>query len=178
MTLRKRRGPQKRSNYPMMTMRDEYVHSPDGKDEVTLEFLAKKYHCSLKHVKTVSSRDGWVDQRAKWRTKGGQIGDLKSANKVAANRAKLASGALMMAMMIPAKYRPLVEKMQKAPAKDWMNEPEILKLSPSDYEKLIKVWLLLNGQADSHIEITDRDKRMAAAYWKAHLDLMEKDVEG
>jgi hypothetical protein len=43
-------------------------------------------------------------------------------------------------------------------------------------DKNARLKKFLRGEADTHVEVSDRDKRMARAYWKAHRELLEQEL--
>ena len=157
----------KRAKYDWPTIQHEYVTSPDGDAEVTLEKLAEKYgqgaKGAIQRMGERSRREGWVEMRARHRQNAVKKAVRKS-EETAAQR--LERQAKIMRLIQAKGIKALQEDSEMPKSRDTI---EAVKVERALYGEVGEV---------ARIEITDRDKRMAAAYWKAHLDLMEKEADG
>lgn len=152
-----------KSKHTWSLMSHEYITSPDGPGEITYADLAEKYDCSEDVIKQRAATEKWTDRRKQHRDDIASKTLKKDAETAAQRRHRHAT----YLKIVQAKARNAMLSGDTIPA-------------PRDGTEAVKAERALYGEAGevAQVEITDRDKRMAAAYWKAHLDLMEKDVEG
>ena len=160
----KRRNKNKgRSHYPWGDMEHKYVTSPEGEGEVTYEKLCAEYGCKISRLAEVAAKNRWTEKRKESRKNVVKRAVTKTEETAAQRRHRHAQ----LAKLIQAKG---VKALQ---------DDEIVP-DPGKILDAAKFERALYGEAGevAQVEITDRDKRMAAAYWKANLDLMEKDSDG
>jgi len=152
-----------KSKHIWSLMMHEYCTSPEGEGEVTCEMLAQKYGASVDAVKKRAAREKWTDRRKQHRDDIASKTLKKDAETAAQRRHRHAT----YLKIVQAKARNAMLSGDTIPA-------------PRDGTEAVKAERALYGEAGevAQVEITDRDKRMAAAYWKANLDLMEKDSDG
>ena len=165
--------PRKRSAW--ITMRERYISD----ESVTYASLAKEFGYSERCANQIGPF-GKTSEKVREKT------STKQAD-IEAKAIEIAGGIMVLHGY---KVQGLHDKIKKAKAiKDETKREAAVDdiLTSTDYVEYLKAHKLpdigkyirlMCGLPDSHVEITDRDKRMAAAYWKAHLDLMEKEADG
>jgi uncharacterized Zn ribbon protein len=188
MTPRKRKGPQKKHDWE--AIRAAFVESSDRKSlrDLAQQFGVPRHATVHAHYRA----ENWEKQREAFRTKVVTKREQKTASKQADIEAKAIEIADGIMILHGYKVQGFHNKIKKARA--IKNEKEREKavddiLTSTDYVEYLKAHKLpdigkyirlMCGLPDSHIEITERDKKIAAVMWKARLEMMEsgEDVDG
>lgn len=184
----KRRGPN--NKYDWEAIRAAFVESSIRKSTRTLaqEFGVKRYVTVYAHYKA----ENWEQAREEYRNKVTAKREQKTSTKQAEIEAKaieIAGGIMILHGYKVQGFHDELKEIRKienrakreAAVKAFMSSPDFVEyLKAHKLPDIGKYIRLMCGLPDSHVEITDRDKRIAAAYWKAHLELMESgdDDEG
>jgi len=153
----------KRSKYDWSTIRQEYIISPAGKNEMTLEMLAKKRGCKIGYLYQKSSAENWPKQREEYRRKV----EVKTQEKAIETEAERRIRHAKIMRIIQASGITAIQNSD-------------VKATPRDTIEAVKMERALYGETGEnvHVEITDRDRKIAAAYWKARREQMEEEAHG
>jgi hypothetical protein len=150
----------KKAKYDWPRIRHEYVTSPAGEGEGTLGGLCRKWGCSARRIEELSGKENWPGLREKLRGNAAEKARAK-AEETAAQR--LHRHAQIM-RLIQARGVKAIQVGNVVP-----DAGKVLDA--------IKLERVLYGEEDVHakVEITDRDRKMAAAYWKTRLQMMQEE---
>ncbi len=119
----------------------------------SLREIAEKVPCGKTTIMARSRKEGWPQLRAEYRRDLDAKTVQKAAAEAATERARIARIAVGGMGAISLKWRYILRKMESTPPEEWAKDPEIAKLSPADYEKLAKTYLLLTGEATERHEL-------------------------
>ena len=141
-----------------------------------LRELAEKIPCSLTTLGKRSAREGWPKLREEYRYKVGTETVQKATIEVATERAKIARIAVGAMGALSIKWKRVLWKMENKPPDEWEKDPEIAKLSPADYERLVKSYLLLMGEATERHEYKEQiAPETAEAIWRIMAEEQERE---
>lgn len=119
----------------------------------SLREIAEKVPCGKTTIMARSRKEGWPTLRAEYRRDLDAKTVQKAAAEAATERARIARIAVGGMGAISLKWKAILRKMESTPPEEWGKDPEIAKLSPADYEKLAKTYLLLTGEATERHEL-------------------------
>ena len=119
----------------------------------SLREIAEKVPCGKTTIMARSRKEGWPTLREEYRRDLDAKTVQKAAAEAATERARIARIAVGGMGAISLKWKAILQKMEKTPPEEWGKDPEIAKLSPADYEKLAKTYLLLTGEATERHEL-------------------------
>lgn len=151
-----------RARYDWQAIRLEYTTSPTGTAEITLEGLARKWGCGKRQLFARSSAERWPERRAEYRRKAAEIAQGKAAESEGERLHRHAQ----LAKLIQVRGAEAISKKKIVP-----DAGKVLAA--------IKLERALYGEAGEVAKagITDRDRRIAAAYWRAHAEIMREEQE-
>jgi len=139
-----------------------------------LREIAEKIPCSKSNIMAHSKKEGWPKLREEYRRDLDAETVRKAAAETATERARIARIAVGGMGAISQKWKRMLWKMENQPPEVWEKDPEIVKLSATDYEKLVKAYMLLVGEATERHELKEKmTQDTAAAIWR----LMASDNE-
>jgi hypothetical protein len=161
MNVKKRKH--KKAKYDWPAIRQEYIISPAGKDEITMEMLAGKWGCKLGYLYQKSSAENWPKLREEYRRKV----EVKTQEKAAETEAERRIRHAKIMRIIQASGITAIQSSD-------------VKATPRDTIEAVKMERALYGETSEnvHVEITDRDRKIAAAYWKARREQVEDEADG
>lgn len=132
--------PRKKHNWNLI--RDAYVF---GEDKPSIRDLEKRFGCSHGAIQAQAAKGAWARAKTEHWARVGAITEQKAAESQASERAKLAKIALGGLSLISRKWQRLIQKINSTPPDQWELDEEIKRFSPSDFERLCKIWLALIG---------------------------------
>jgi hypothetical protein len=169
-------------------VRAAYLTWPRDQDPNKAE-LARRFKVNVKTITRHVKAGGWEKARIEYWMQSGRKVDEKIADKQAKEIARTINIVNKM------------DRSQEIIADFILGEIEnALKISDLKSRRKYILWIMhfkgvqsflggykgidanarlkkfLRGEADTHVEVSDRDKRMARAYWKAHQELLEQEL--
>jgi hypothetical protein len=150
----------KKAKYDWPTIRHEYVTSPAGKDEITLEMIAQKSGCKIGYLYQKSSAECWPKLREDHRRKV----EVKTQEKAAETEAERRVRHAKIMRIIQASG---ITAIQNSDA----------KASPRDTIEAVKMERALYGESGEHVKVDlpGMTPEKAAALWRGASQFDEKN---
>jgi len=172
-----------RHDWPAMEA--EYVNSLNG--SVSTSSLAKKYGVSQRRVELNCSRGKWVDKRNAAIGEASEIRRKQSIDARVAYLKDMAETCVGISNLVRARFSGIhrayaqakveLDKGDPEPMMEWLARKDVQDLDVAALDKVARLENYLRGEPDQRIEMTDADKQIAAAYWKARWEQMKKAGE-
>lgn len=159
------------SRYDWNEIRTRYIIGNES-----LREIAEKVHCAKSNIMTRSRKEGWPKLREEYRRDLDAKTVQKATTEAITERTRIARIAVGGMGAISMKWKHILKKMETTPPEEWEKDPEIAKLSPADYERLVKSYLLLMGEATERHEYKEQiAPETAEAIWRIMAEGQERE---